>query len=106
MKQQGRLKAILKTKFQSSIATYQQLTTFCIRAADCCQKGEMPKYHFSQGKIRVEDGVYSPVLDQRPPDAGVFLIIPSTGGLSQQFEEAIDRGESANHDQEGDQENN
>ena len=58
----------------------------------------MPKYYFSQGQIRVEDRVYSPVLDQHPPDAGVILIIPPKGDLNKRFKEAIEHKGIQSHD--------
>ena len=59
----------------------------------------MPKYVFSQGKVRIEDGVYNPLLDERSPDAGVILVIPPKGNLNQQVAKAIGcEGEQA-HDQ-------
>ena len=37
----------------------------------------MPKYVFSQGKVRVEDGVYLPLLHQDKSSESGVLILPT-----------------------------
>jgi len=78
------------------------LAALLIYRGRIARKEKMPKYHFSQGQIHVEDRVYSPVLDQHPPDAGVILIIPPKGNQNKRFKEAMGHKGNQNHDrQEG-----